>query len=58
MHPQVADKILTTGKYLNVMAECGREVHFPVEDTLLIYTSNHSEYAHIENVLNSRYSYT
>lgn len=40
----MSDKILTTGKYLNVMSECGREIKFHETETLLIYTNNHSEY--------------
>ncbi|KAK4577976.1 hypothetical protein RGQ29_028207 [Quercus rubra] len=39
----IAGKILTTGKYLNVMRECGHHVQVPVSENskLMIFGSNH-----------------
>eukprot|EP00736_Rhodelphis_marinus_P002957 Rmarinus@m.22365 len=39
-----ADKILTTGKYLNVIRECGRKVRCPHSERI-VYTENEREYA-------------
>ena len=47
---QVADKVLRTGKYLNVIRECGREVEFP-EAKGIRYTVQERQYVeHIEEV--------
>ncbi len=34
----VSDKILTTGKYLNVIRECDRSVDSPFEDQVGLFT--------------------
>ena len=41
---QMADKILSTGKYLNVVHECGNKVSFPGAQEI-IYNHNKREYA-------------
>jgi gamma-tubulin complex component 2 len=43
---KLSDKILTTGKYLNVIRECGRTIDSPVEEKIT-YTTAQREYADI-----------
>jgi gamma-tubulin complex component 2 len=40
---KVSEKVLTTGKFLNVVRECGRPIDCPVA-TSLSYTTNDREY--------------
>ncbi len=54
----MAEKILTTGKYLNVMLECGRDAKLLDEEEPLVYTNNANEYVarnFNDNANSSRY---
>lgn len=48
-----SDKILTTGKYLNVIRECGVHIHCPVQEKI-VFTSNERELA---RVIETAYSF-
>ncbi|KAK2144922.1 hypothetical protein LSH36_719g00006 [Paralvinella palmiformis] len=49
---RVADKILNAGKYLNVVRQCGRDVHCPLAEEIVYTLTERKYFEHIENAYN------